>query len=42
MLRLMSAFQEIQSRGTRRAIVLLVEELAQREVTPSKPSKKLT
>jgi hypothetical protein len=30
-LRAISAFQEIKSRGTRRAVILLLEELAQKE-----------
>jgi hypothetical protein len=32
---LISAFQEIKSRGMRRAVLMLLEELAQKEATPS-------
>ncbi|MET4391713.1 hypothetical protein ABIB73_007505 [Bradyrhizobium sp. F1.4.3] len=39
MLRLINAFKEIKNPGTRRAVVLLVEELAQRGDTPMKPPK---
>ncbi|WFU79159.1 hypothetical protein QA645_32200 [Bradyrhizobium sp. CIAT3101] len=30
-LRLLTAFKEIRSRGTRRAVIMLVEELAQKD-----------
>lgn len=40
MLRLINAFAEIKSPGTRRAVVLLVEELAQQGNTSLKPPKK--
>jgi hypothetical protein len=38
-LRLISAFQEINNRRTRRAILLLLEELAQKEDSSRRASK---
>jgi hypothetical protein len=38
--RLISAFKEIKSPSTRRAVVMLVEELAQKGAPPGKPSEK--
>ena len=40
MLRLISAFKEIESPGMRRAIVLLVEELAQKRELVRKAARK--
>jgi len=40
MLRLINAFKEIHSPGTRRAVVLLVEELAEKGYAVAKPTKK--
>jgi hypothetical protein len=36
-LRLISAFKEIKSLSTRRAIILLIEEVAQKDNAPKKP-----
>lgn len=39
MLRLIKAFQKIRNQGTRRALVLLIEETAQKEASLPEPPK---
>lgn len=39
-LRIVSAFKEIKSRGTRRALVMLLEELAQKDGVASNSDRK--
>ncbi len=42
MLRLIKAFQKIKNQGTRRALVLLIEETAQKEADAPEPPKNST